>query len=120
MAGSGKNGDKSPYTWIIVLVVIVLVIVGILLAMKKRSAGKTGGFYRGGSRGRQPSHVMLPAGRGPHAHEVDLDETGFGVSSLDRGHRHVVENTIDIGLEQDGDVAPADHQHDLTAYIVDV
>lgn len=112
MAGSGDK--KKSYTWVIVLVVILLVIVGILLAMKKKAA-KTGGFYGG----KEKSHVMLPAGQGPHTHEVDLDETGFGVSTLDRGHRHVVEDTIDIGLEQNGDVGRADHHHDVTAYIVD-
>lgn len=113
MAGSG---DKKSYTWVIVLVVILLVIVGILMAMKKREAAKGGGFYGG----KEKSHVMLPAGRGPHTHVVDLDETGFGISTRDRGHRHVVEDTIDIGLEQNGDVGPADHRHDVTAYIVDV
>lgn len=113
MAGSG---DKKSYTWVIVLVVILLVIVGILMAMKKRKAAKGGDFYGG----KEKSHVMLPAGRGPHSHEVDLDEAGFGISTCDRGHRHVIEDTIDIGLEQNGDVGPADHRHDVTAYIVDV
>lgn len=114
MAGSG---DKKSYTWVIVLVVILLVIVGILLAMKKKAA-KTGGFY-GGKEKSDASHLMLPAGQGPHTHEVDLDETGSGVSTCADSHRHVVEKTIDIGLEQNGDVSPADHHHDVTAYIVD-
>lgn len=115
MAKAGNNEHKSSYTWIVVLVVVILVFVGILMAMKGRKAGKTGEFYGG----KEFSHVMLPAGRGPHTHGVDLDETGSGISSFDQGHHHAVEKTIDIGLEQDGDVVPANHQHDITAYIVD-
>lgn len=120
MAGSKDTGyNPAAYAWIIVLAVIILVIAGVLLAMRSKRAGKTGGFF-GGKEKTDGLHLMLPAGRGPHTHEVDLDETGFGVSTRDRDHRHVIENTIDIGLEQNGDVAPADHRHSITTHIVDV
>jgi len=114
------SGDKKSYTWVIVLVVILLVVTGILLAMRRKRAKRGGGYFGGAGKTSDKSHVMLPAGKGPHTHLVDLDGTGFGVSSEDRDHRHVVENAIDIGLEMDGDVGPADHTHDVTSYIVDV
>jgi hypothetical protein len=99
----------GPLVWIAIFVMVVLVVAGLLLA--KRRGDVLGGAER---------HLLRPAGKGPHAHLVDLDVAGFGVSTEDMGHRHVVENVIDVGLERDGVVAPADHVHDVTSYIIDM
>lgn len=55
-----------------------------------------------------------------HTHLVDLDVSGFGISTEDMGHRHVVENSVDVGVEDDGRTVPADHVHSLGEFIVDV
>ena len=115
-----ESGEHKSMMWVVVLVVVLLIVTGILIAMKRRRAAKVGGYSDGYFGGASNTHELLPAGKGPHTHKVDLDDTGSGVSTTDMGHRHVVENAIDIGLEKDGEVVPGNHTHNVTDYIVDV
>lgn len=106
--------DRSKTTvWVIVLIIIVLILAGLVIARRRKSV------YTGGADDRS-RQIMLPAGKGPHTHLVDLDVSGFGISTEDMGHRHVVENSVDVGVEDDGRTVPADHVHSLGEFIVDV
>lgn len=98
-----------------VWIFIVLIVFVLVAAAAQRH--KSDRVHGGGS---GPSHILHPAGRGPHTHLVELDSSGAGVSSCAEGHRHQVENTVDVGLASSGGLAEAGHQHDIGAYVVDV
>ncbi len=105
--------DHSKTTvWVVALIVIALILVGLVVARRRK------GVYTGGADSQK--RIMLPAGKGPHTHLVDLDASGFGISTEDMGHRHVVEDSMDVGVEDKGQTVPADHSHNLGEFIVDV
>lgn len=96
-----------PVFWVIVIIAVVLV--ALLFARGRKMVGGA----------EEPSHILLPAGKGPHTHLADLSPGGGGISTEDRGHRHTVVDFVDVGLATPEGVAPADHVHDVTQYIVD-
>jgi hypothetical protein len=119
--GSGSGTEKS-YTWVVVLFVVLLVALGIFLGIRRTMNAPLesygGGVPTGRIGGAEP-YTLRPAGKGPHTHRANLDHTGTGISTMDHGHRHVVEKAIDIGLEMGGKTVPASHTHDVTQFIVD-
>lgn len=98
----GSAQKKPNALWAIVVIVVIILV--ILLAMGKTPSS----MFTGGA------ETLLPAGKDDHTHAVDLGSCGCEISSEDHGHRHIVENTSDVGV-----LAPADHTHDIASYIVD-
>lgn len=60
--------------------------------------------------------VLRPSGEGPHTHMAEL-ELGSGISTKNDGHRHVVQNYVDDGIEGQGSATPS-HTHKITQFIV--
>lgn len=125
----GKDGIL-----LIVLFVILVILLALVLpaASRKAPRGAAGGatapsaagvfpraFMGGAADESEPTHVLLPAGRGPHTHTVAVGAQGRGISSEDRGHRHLVADLEDIGvLTPEGKPGVTDHKHDVSRYII--
>ncbi len=94
--------------FVLVVLVVVLVLAGALLAARAAAAGPARALAAATSR------LLLPAGEGPHTHEVALGAAGSGTSAEGGGHRHAVADFADVGVVRpDNVVAPADHVHEL-------
>lgn len=117
---------ESVNLLVFVMVVIILIVAGLLLAahLQHRGSGaslvKTGGDAAGGdAAGDNFTHLLQPAGAGPHSHLASLDETGTGTSTVDSGHSHDIENFTDAGVSNGAIDTVAGHRHDVTKFIVD-
>lgn len=91
----------------IFMIVLLLVLVVVLAILITRSCG-TATFVGGAI----PTHLLKPAGKGPHGHTAVLDTSGTGDSSTTLAHAHHVRSYVAAP-------APPDmHTHDITRYIV--
>ncbi len=91
----------------IFMIVLLLVLVVVLAILITRSCG--GAAIIGGA---VPTHLLKPAGKGPHGHTAVLDTSGTGESSITLSHAHRVHDYV-------ATPAPPDmHTHDITRYIV--
>lgn len=106
--------ESKKYLWILVFVIVVAITIAYKLAYKRRAAKALGGAETS-------SYILLPAGKGPHTHTVDLDADGSGVSTKAEGHRHSVQNKHDVGIVgPEGKVIPGSHTHSIAEHIVDL
>jgi hypothetical protein len=92
----------------IFMIVLLLVLVVVLAILISRSCGGAAAIIGGAV----PTHLLKPAGKGPHGHTAALDPSGTGESSTTLSHAHRVHNYVAAP-------APPDmHTHDITRYIV--
>jgi hypothetical protein len=90
--------------FIIILLLVLVIVLAILITRSCGAAAIVGGAV--------PTHLLKPAGRGPHGHTAVLDASGTGESSTTLSHGHRVRSYVAAP-------APPDmHAHDITRYIV--
>ena len=103
---------NASVIWVVVVAFVLLIVAGLLLSQYR---GAARGIFGGGD-----MHIMLPAGKGPHTHFVDLDETGHGTSTETMKHRHSVDKAVDVGVIPTSEgVSIPPHVHDISKYIED-
>lgn len=103
-------GGKSKTAVYVIVVVILLVLLALVLQRRRRTVS-------GGAEGKTRPYLMLPAGRGPHTHMVNLDAAGAGTSTEDEGHRHAVRRGVDVGIVEDGAIVPGSHVHSVAEFV---
>jgi hypothetical protein len=96
----------TPRAAFFVIVLLVLVV----LVAHVFACERSGDGFVGGSAERY-THLLKPAGRGPHTHLAALGAEGDGTSTTNYGHRHAV-RAYTAAPGPDG------HVHDITQYIV--
>lgn len=102
-------GGKSKTAVYVIVVVILLVLLALVLQRRRTVSG--------GAEVKTHPYLMLPAGRGPHTHMVNLDDAGAGTSTEDEGHRHAVRRGVDVGIVEDGAIVPGSHVHSVAEFV---